>query len=246
MLTKIKYNRNISSEKGVLAMFDILVVEDNPNSRKLMMTVIKNAGYDPIGAVDGVDALDILEKKHVDLIVLDLMMPRMDGYEFTKQLRDAGWDTPILIITAKQSVADKCRGLKLGADDYMVKPVDEEEMLLRIAALLRRSRIAYEKNLKIRQTVLNYEALSVSCNGMTFELPQKEFMLLFKFLSFPSKIFTRRQLMDEIWDMDSESDERTVDVHINRLRERFRDNTDFEIVTVRGLGYKGVVKAGNV
>ena len=224
-------------------MFDILVVEDNSNSRKLMMTQLKNAGYDSIGAVDGVDALEVLEKKHVDVIVLDLMMPRMDGFEFTKQLRDAGWDTPILIITAKQAIADKCRGLKLGADDYMVKPVDEEEMLLRISALLRRAKIAYDKRLRVGQSLLDYESMSVSYGGNTVELPQKEFMLLFKFLSFPSKIFTRRQLMDEIWDMDSESDERTVDVHINRLRERFRDNADFEIVTVRGLGYKGVVKA---
>jgi len=224
-------------------MFDILVVEDDNNSRKLMITQLKNAGYEPIGATDGLNALDILDRRHVDLIILDLMMPGMDGYEFTKQLRDAGWETPILIITARQSVADKCKGLKLGADDYMVKPVDEEEMLLRIAALLRRARIACEKNLRVGKTVLNYESLSVSCDGITSELPQKEFMLLFKFLSFPSKIFTRRQLMDEIWDMDSESDERTVDVHINRLRERFRDNTDFEIVTVRGLGYKGVIKA---
>ena len=226
-------------------MFNILVVEDDNNVRRLMMTQLKNAGYDPIGAVDGIDALEKLDKRHVDLIVLDLMMPRMDGYEFTKQFREAGWETPILIITAKQSIADKCKGLKLGADDYMVKPVDEEEMLLRIVALLRRAKIAYEKNLKVGQTVLNYEALTVSCDGTTAELPQKEFMLLFKFLSFPSKIFTRRQLMDEIWDMDSESDERTVDVHINRLRERFRDSVDFEIVTVRGLGYKGVIKVVN-
>ena len=223
-------------------MFDILVVEDNQNSRRLMVTVLKGAGYNTLEAIDGVDALELLESKHVDLILLDLMMPRMDGYEFIKELRGSGWDTPILVITARETVADKCRGLKLGADDYMVKPVDEEEMLLRISALLRRYKIACERFLNVGTTTLEYDSFTVSYKDKRIELPQKEFLLLFKFLSFNNKIFTRRQLMDEIWDMGSESDERTVDVHINRLRERFRDNDDFEIVTVRGLGYKGVTK----
>ena len=221
-------------------MFHILVVEDNQNTQKLMQKVLSQNGYEPIPAYDGVEALDVLDKKHVDLIVLDIMMPRMDGYEFTQTLRDSGCDIPILMGTAKEKPADKHRGFQIGTDDYMVKPVDEEEMLLRIAALLRRSRIVNEHRLEIGNTVLDYDALSVTSPQGKMELPRKEFMLLFKLLSYQNKIFTRRQLMDEIWDMDSESDERTVDVHINRLRDRFRGSDDFEIITVRGLGYKAV------
>ena len=221
-------------------MFHILVVEDNDNTRKLMQAVLSQNGYEPILARDGVEALEILDRKHVDLIVLDIMMPRMDGYEFTETLRASGCDLPILMVTAKEKPADKHKGFMIGTDDYMVKPVDEEEMILRIAALLRRSRIVNEHRLEIGSTVLDYDSLTVRCPQGVMELPKKEFMLLFKLLSYQNKIFTRRQLMDEIWDMDSESDERTVDVHINRLRDRFRGNSDFDIVTVRGLGYKAV------
>ena len=192
---------------------------------------------------DGVEALEVLDRKHVDLIVLDIMMPRMDGYEFTETLRASGCDLPILMVTAKEKPADKRRGFIIGTDDYMVKPVDEEEMILRIAALLRRSRIVNEHRLTVGSTVLDYDSLSVTTQEGTVELPKKEFLLLFKLLSYQNKIFTRRQLMDEIWDMDSESDERTVDVHINRLRDRFRSDPDFEIVTVRGLGYKAVKRS---
>ncbi|MDY5220799.1 MAG: response regulator transcription factor [Eubacteriales bacterium] len=221
-------------------MFHILVVEDNDNTRKLMQAVLSQNGYEPIPARDGVEALEVLDHKHVDLIVLDIMMPRMDGYEFTETLRASGSEIPILMVTAKEKPADKHKGFIIGTDDYMVKPVDEEEMLLRIAALLRRSRIVNEHRLEIGATVLDYDSLTVTSDLGVVELPKKEFMLLFKLLSYPNKIFTRRQLMDEIWDMDSESDERTVDVHINRLRDRFRKSEDFEIVTVRGLGYKAV------
>jgi len=221
-------------------MFHILVVEDNDNTRKLMQAVLSQNGYEPILARDGIEALEVLDRKHVDLIVLDIMMPRMDGYEFTETLRASGCELPILMVTAKEKPADKRKGFRIGTDDYMVKPVDEEEMILRIAALLRRSRIVNEHRLEIGETVLDYDSLTVHCGGNTLELPKKEFMLLFKLLSYQNKIFTRRQLMDEIWDMDSESDERTVDVHINRLRDHFRGNGDFEIVTVRGLGYKAV------
>ena len=221
-------------------MFHILVVEDNDNTRKLMQAVLSQNGYEPIPARDGVEALEVLDHKHVDLIVLDIMMPRMDGYEFTETLRASGSEIPILMVTAKEKPADKHKGFIIGTDDYMVKPVDEEEMLLRIAALLRRSRIVNEHRLEIGATMLDYDSLTVTSDLGVVELPKKEFMLLFKLLSYPNKIFTRRQLMDEIWDMDSESDERTVDVHINRLRDRFRRNNDFEIVTVRGLGYKAV------
>ena len=223
-------------------MFKIMVVEDDPNARRLMETVLRQSGYEPITACDGIDALEKMESHHVDLIVLDIMMPRMDGYEFTRTLRESGCDIPILMVTAKEGLQDKKMGFIIGTDDYMVKPVDEEEMLLRITALLRRSRIASDKRLQIGKTELNFNSMTITVNGAGDSLPKKEFLLLFKLLSNPGHIFTRRQLMDEIWDMDSESDERTVDVHINRLRDRFRGNEDFDILTVRGLGYKAVIK----
>ena len=209
--------------------------------RRLMEAILTRYGYEPITACDGVEALEIMDRKHVDLIILDVMMPRMDGYEFTNTLRTAGCNIPILMVTARETQNDKKRGFIIGADDYMVKPVDEEEMILRIAALLRRSQIAGERKLTVGQTTLFYDSLSAKTPKGMMELPQKEFLLLFKLLSYPNKIYTRRQLMDEIWDMDSESDERTVDVHVSRVRERFRDNGDFQIITVRGLGYKAVI-----
>lgn len=226
-------------------MFRILVVEDNPNARKLMAAVLEQHGYEAVCAGDGVEALAVLDRKHIDLIVLDIMMPRMDGYELTEILREnkALGEMPILMVTAKESPADKRKGFIIGTDDYMVKPVDEEEMILRIGALLRRARIVNERRLIIGGTLLDYDSFSVSAEGYIMELPKKEFLLLYKLLSYPNKIFTRRQLMDEIWDMDTDTDERTVDVHVNRIRERFRDNADFEIATVRGLGYKAVRQA---
>ena len=223
-------------------MFRILVVEDDVNTRKLMQAVLSQNGYEPVPAADGVEALDILDKKHIDLILLDIMMPRMDGYEFTEIIRGNQMlrDSPILMVTARETPADKRKGFLIGTDDYMVKPVDEDEMILRIAALLRRSRIVNEHRLLVGGTLLDYDSFSVSSEGYISELPRKEFLLLYKLLSYPGKIFTRRQLMDEIWDMDSDTDERTVDVHINRLRDRFKGNPDFDIVTVRGLGYKAM------
>ena len=223
-------------------MFRILVVEDDVNTRKLMQAVLSQNGYEPVPAADGVEALDILDKKHIDLILLDIMMPRMDGYEFTEIIRGNQMlrDIPILMVTARETPADKRKGFLIGTDDYMVKPVDEDEMILRIAALLRRSRIVNEHRLLVGGTLLDYDSFSVSSEGYISELPRKEFLLLYKLLSYPGKIFTRRQLMDEIWDMDSDTDERTVDLHINRLRDRFKGNPDFDIVTVRGLGYKAM------
>ena len=223
-------------------MFRILVVEDDVNTRKLMQAVLSQNGYEPVPAADGVEALDILDKKHIDLILLDIMMPRMDGYEFTEIIRGNQMlrDIPILMVTARETPADKRKGFLIGTDDYMVKPVDEDEMILRIAALLRRSRIVNEHRLLVGGTLLDYDSFSVSSEGYISELPRKEFLLLYKLLSYPGKIFTRRQLMDEIWDMDSDTDERTVDVHINRLRDRFKGNPDFDIVTVRSLGYKAM------
>ena len=224
-------------------MFHILVVEDDPHTRRLMQAVLTGAGYQVIEATDGEDALEKMDHQHVDLILLDLMMPRMDGLEFTRTLRESGCGLPILMVTAKETKQDKLEGFRVGTDDYMVKPVDEEEMLLRIAALLRRSKIASERKIVIGETELNYDAMTLTQQGDTKELPQKEFLLLFKLLSNPNKIFTRRSLMDELWDKDSDTDERTVDVHINRVRDRIRNNPDIDIVTVRGLGYKAVRKS---
>ncbi|MBR2616154.1 MAG: response regulator transcription factor [Clostridia bacterium] len=221
-------------------MFRIMVVEDDPNTRLLFCKVLEQNGYSPVAAVDGVDALEKMDHEHVDLIVLDVMMPRMDGFEFARTLRDVDCNIPILMVTAKEGKMDKRDGFLAGTDDYMTKPVDEEEMLLRIAALLRRSRINASHRNEVGDTVLDFDALTVTCKGDAVTLPQKEFLVLFKLLSFPNKIFTRRQLMDEIWNFDSESDERTVDVHIHRLRDRFETNPDFEIRTIRGLGYKAV------
>ncbi len=223
-------------------MFCILIVEDDKNTRKLMETIFLLNGYKVFLAKDGIDALEKMQIHHVDLIVLDLMMPRMDGYEFTKILRKSNINIPILMVTAKETSVDKKKGFLVGTDDYMVKPVDEEEMILRVKALLRRSSIVNEHRLTIGKTVLDYDTLTVSQSGSVTELPNKEFMLLYKLLSYQNRIFTRRSLMDELWEMNSDTDIRTVDVHINRLRDHFRQNPDFEIVTVRGLGYKGVRK----
>lgn len=219
-----------------------MVVEDDANTRKLMCTVLKQGGYEPVPAKDGLEALDILDKKYIDLIVLDIMLPGMNGYDLTRTIRDSGSELPVLMVTAREAKADKITGFTSGTDDYMVKPVDEDELLLRIAALLRRSKIVSEHRLTVGKTVLDYDSFTVTRDGKSMELPNKEFMLIYKLLSYKDKIFTRRQLIDELWDMETESDERTVDVHINRLREKFRDNEDFEIITVRGLGYKAVEK----
>lgn len=223
-------------------MINILVVDDNPNARKLYEFILKKEHYIPILAEDGLQALDILEKQHIDLILLDIMMPNMDGFTFAKELRDAQINTPILMISAKDAPDDKRCGFLSGTDDYMVKPIDEVEMLLRIKALLRRARIAADKALQIGSTRLIYDSFSVISDSKEVILPRKEFLVLYKLLSYPNKTFTRAQLMDEIWSMDTESEERTVDVHINRLREKFSTNPDFNIITVRGLGYKASIR----
>ena len=223
-------------------MFQILVVDDNANTRRLFEVVLQQNGFTPYSARDCREASEILESTHIDLIVLDVMMPGMDGFSFTDMLRKEGMTLPILMITARDAPQDIEAGFLAGTDDYMVKPVNEKEMVLRIHALLRRAQIATERKLSVGSTELVYDSLSVFENGHSTVLPKKEFQLLFKFLSFPNKTFTRRQLMNEFWDAASESEERTVDVHINRLRDRFRDNPDFQIVTVRGLGYKAVRK----
>jgi len=224
-------------------MFRILVVDDEANTRRLRQAVLKQYGYEPILASDGLEALDILDKYQVDLIIVDIVMPNMDGFEFTEIIRQSGIQTPIIFISAKFTAEDKKKGFRLGADDYMTKPVDEEEMILRIKALLRRSGIVDEKKIRVGSTTLDYTKLLVTTGSSMCTLPQKEFYLLYKLMLYPNQIFTRRQLMDEIWNLESESDERTVDVHIKRLRERFKSCKDFSIVTVRGLGYKVVHNA---
>lgn len=222
-------------------MFHILVVEDDKNTARLMKAVLKHAGYEVFAASNGKEALEITDKQHIDLIVLDIMMPVMDGYEFAEYIRRAGDNTPILMVTAKDLPEEKCKGFLVGTDDYMVKPVNEEEMLLRIKALLRRSQIANERKLRIGKVTLDYDSLTVSREGAEQTLPQKEFYLLYKLLSYPGKIFTRLQLMDEIWGMESNTVDTTVNVHITRLRRRFEEWPEFEIVAIRGIGYKAVI-----
>ena len=222
-------------------MFKILVVEDNKNLRKLMVTYLKKNNYEPLEAEDGEQALDIIDKNHIDLIITDIMMPNMDGFELTRELRDANYMLPILFVTAKESIDDKKKWFLIGADYYMVKPVDMDEMVLRVGVLLRRANIINQRKLIIKDVVLSYDEFTLRKGDKIFELPQKEFLLLYKLLSFPNKIFTRQDLMDEIWGLETESDLRTVDVHIKRLRKKFGDFSEFEIVTIRGVGYKGVI-----
>ena len=223
-------------------MFNILVVEDDKHIRKLLETVLKRDGYTVFTAEDGDKALEVMDVKHIDLIVLDIMMPGKDGYEFTRILRENDCMTPILMATAKSLIEDKKKGFDLGVDDYMTKPIDTEEMLLRIKAILRRAHIINEHKIEIGEIVLDYDTLTVTRGEEKQSLPQKEFYLLYKLLSYPDKVFTRIQLMDEIWGMESDSNDATVNVHINRLRKRFEDYPEFELVAVRGLGYKAVKK----
>jgi len=223
-------------------MFHILVVEDDKNTRLLLKTVLEAENYTVTCAENGVEALEKMDREHVDLIVLDIMMPKMDGYELTRVLREQENYLPILMISAKHLPEDKHKGFIVGTDDYITKPIDTEEMLLRIRALSRRVKSASERKMTIGQVVLNYDAFTVTRGDMVQELPQKEFLLLYKLLSYPGKIFTRIQLMDEIWGADSNTGWETVTVHIGRLRKRFEGWDEFEIVSVRGLGYKAVKK----
>lgn len=223
-------------------MFHILVADDDKNTRLLFKAVLENAGYTVTTAANGGEALAALDRAHVDLVVLDVMMPKMDGYEFTRTLRSVDDHLPVLMVSAKQQPADRKQGFLVGTDDYMTKPIDEEEMLLRIKALLRRARIATERKIVLGDVVLDYDTYTVSRGEDVQELPQKEFLLLYKLLSYPGKIFTRIQLMDEIWGADNNSGWETVTVHIGRLRKRFAGWTEFELESVRGLGYKAVKK----
>ena len=221
-------------------MFNILVVDDDKNTRMFFSALLEGAGYNVTVAENGEAALSVMKSACVDLVVLDIMMPKMDGYEFTKILRQSNNNLPILMVSAKQLPADKHKGFLAGTDDYITKPVDDDEMLFRIKALLRRAKIASERKITIGEVVLDYDSLTVTRGDEVQELPQKEFMLLYTLLSYPGKIFTRIQLMDEIWGADSDTGWETVTVHIGRLRRRFADYPEFSIESVRGLGYKAV------
>lgn len=223
-------------------MFHILVADDDKNTRMFLEAVLKDAGYTVYTAQNGEEAIEVMDDNHIDLVVLDVMMPKMDGYEFTRILRESNINLPILMVSAKQLPSDKHKGFLAGTDDYITKPIDEEEMLFRIKALLRRANIANERKIRIGELVLDYDSFTVTKGDRVQELPQKEFQLLYKLLSYPGKIFTRIQLMDEIWGSDSDTGWETVTVHIARLRKRFEGYDEFEIESVRGLGYKAVKK----
>ena len=221
-------------------MLKVLIAEDDRELRQLFQHVLARHSYTVTGVSNGQEALDAMENDYFDLIISDIMMPVMDGYELVWQLREVGDTTPVLMITAKDAFDDMQKGFMTGVDDYMIKPVNVNEMVLRVGALLRRAQMVSERRQNIGNTVLELDSLTVKTAGETFTLPQKEFMILYKMAAYPGKIFTRHQLMDEIWGYETESDTHTVDVHIGRLRDRFRDNTDFKIVTIRGVGYKVV------
>lgn len=221
-------------------MFKILIAEDDRELRQLFQHVLVKNGYTVTGVSNGAEALEAIDAGYYDLIISDIMMPKVDGYELVRAIREAGQNTPVMMITAKDAFDDMRLGFLSGTDDYMVKPVNVNEMVLRVSALLRRAQMTSEHRQVIGNTVLECDSLTVRSCGESMTLPQKEFMLLYKMVSFPGRIFTRQQLMDEIWGYDSDTDTHTVDVHIGRLRERFRGNTDFRIVTMRGVGYKVV------
>ena len=222
-------------------MFKI-VVEDDKNLRKLIVTCLEKASYTVFETRNGEEALDLMDKEYVDLIVTDIMMPEMDGYELIKSLREANYNTPILIITAKEDIEDKRQGFNLGADDYMVKPINIDELILRVKSLLRRSNQANERKIKIGEVELDYDKLEVKKQEKVYQLTQKEFYLLYKLLSTPDTIYKRQDLIEEIWGLENDSDFRTVDVHIKRLREKLEEIKEFEIVTIRGIGYKAIIK----
>ncbi|MCM1326650.1 MAG: response regulator transcription factor [Lachnoclostridium sp.] len=223
-------------------MFTILVAEDDASLNKMICTKLNREQFKAIPAFDGEEALEVMDREHVDLIISDVMMPKMDGYELTKLLRDSRYYLPVLMITAKDQLEDMEKGFVVGTDDYMIKPINLKEMILRVKALLRRAQLENQKYIKIGNTELDYAGLTVTVDGKTHEMPPKEFYLLFKLLNNPNKVFTRLELLDEIWGVDSNTDERNVDAHIKKLRKKFENVSDFEIITVRGLGYKAVFK----
>ena len=226
-------------------MINILVVEDDINLLNIIRKNLEREGYLVYTAGDGLIGLEVLENNHIDLIILDLMLPKLDGYEFTKKVRMTEENLPIIMMTAKSLMEDKRIAFLTGVDDYMTKPIEMEELLLRVRALLRRSKIISERKIVIGKVIVDCDAMTVRREDEVTELTQKEFALLYKLLSYPNKIFTRNQLMDEIWGYESNSDDRTIDAHINRLRRKFENYPEFEINSVRGLGYKVVKNEKN-
>lgn len=224
-------------------MARILVAEDDRNTNKLICAVVRKMGHEPLAAFDGKQALDLIDAHHPDMLVSDVMMPKLDGMQLVRELREAGYDLPILMLTAKNAQADKNEGLDIGADDYLTKPANLRELALRIRALLRRAHIIDDSKLHAGGVTLDPGTLTVtSGDGREVTLPKREFELLFKLLGNPRHTYTRMQLLDEVWGWDSESAESTVNVHVNRLRTRFADWDEFEIVTVRGVGYRAEVR----
>lgn len=225
-------------------MFHILVVDDDKNIRKLIKAVLEAESYTVFTAEDGEMALSLIEQEHIDLVILDIMMPKLDGYSFTKILRKNNNLLPILMVSAKSLPQDIHDGFIAGTDDYMTKPIDMEELLLRIKALLRRAQITSEHKISVGQVTLNYDSFTVTRGDENIVLPQKEFLLLYKLLSYPDKIFTKNQLMEEFWGADSDTGYESLTVHIGRLRKHFEQWDDFSIESIRGLGYKAVKKNG--
>ena len=222
-------------------MFKILVVEDDKNLKKLIVTCLRKSNYTTFEASNGEDALDLLDKNYIDLIISDIMMPKMNGFELINELRTSKYKIPILIITAKSDISDKKQGFLLGADDYMVKPINMEELILRVQVLLKRSQSTNERKIRVGDLVLDYDQMSITRKEKIYSLAQKEFLLLYKLLSTPNTILKRQNLMEEIWGLDSESDFRTIDVHIKRIREKMQDVDEFDIITIRGVGYKCII-----
>jgi DNA-binding response OmpR family regulator len=235
------FNRENQSQEEI-SMLNILVVEDDIADRELFCSVLQENGFTPIEACDGIEALKIMDKQYIDLVISDIIMPNMDGYELTRQIRSTNPTIPILMITVNSSAYYKQEGFQAGTDDYMVKPIDVNEMIWRVKALLRRSQNIHDKKYTLGSTSFLSDSFTVICQNRELILPPKEFKLLYKLVSTPNRTFTRMQLMDEVWGYDSDATTHTLEVHIGRLREKFKDNPDFKIVTVRGLGYKAVIK----
>ena len=227
-------------------MFSILVCEDDFAIKTMISTKLKQENYSVYTVQNGQEALNLMEKQQIDLVISDIMMPEMDGYEFVQTLRETKHTLPILMITAKSQLESLEAAFKLGVDDYMVKPLRLEELVLRVKALLRRSQLEAEKVLTFTHTRLDYNTLTMTelTTGEQVQIPPKEFFLLYKLLSYPEKIFTRLDLLDDIWGMEEDYDERLIDACIKRLRQKLKGNEDFDIVTGRGLGYKGTMKHG--
>ena len=223
-------------------MFKILVVEDDKELNKTVCSFLSQNGYQATGCVNALDAYDELNSNIFDLIVSDIMMPKVDGFEFASNVRELNENIPILFMTARDDLASKQRGFRIGVDDYMVKPIDLDELLLRIGALLRRAKIAARKKIEIGDFIMDADEHTVYIGNTEISLTNREFGILYKMLSYPKKTFTRNQLMDEFWDFNSETSLRAVDVYMTKLRAKFTDCDYFEIKTVHGLGYKAVIK----